>query len=93
VNLRLDARILGFLAVVLGGAQVLPLATALASGESPWPWLACGAGVAGGGLSISVAARPHARTRLPRSSMALADSTRLRTRLPASVGVCSPIRS
>jgi trk system potassium uptake protein TrkH len=68
VNLRLDARILGFLAVVLGGAHVLPLATALAFGESPWPWLACGAGVAAGGLAVSFAARPRARTLRPRDA-------------------------
>lgn len=62
MNLRQDFRILALLVAVLGAFQVLPLAIAVAFGESPWPWLASIAGLALPGLLVARLARPADRT-------------------------------
>jgi trk system potassium uptake protein TrkH len=68
VNLRLDARILGVLVASLGAFHLLPLVTALWFDESPWPWLASGAGVSLLGLAVQATARPRSRTLRPRDA-------------------------
>lgn len=68
MNLRLDARILALLIAALGVLHALPLAAALWFGESPRPWLASGAAVAGLGVSLRWAARPRSLELRPRDA-------------------------
>ena len=61
MNLRLDARIVGFLVGLLGAFQLLPLAVALLYGESPLPYLASGLAALACGLALALLAQPGER--------------------------------
>ncbi len=68
MNLRLDARVLGVLVALLGAFHGIPLVAALWFGESPWPWLASGGGVALAGLAVRAVSRPKNRVLRPRDA-------------------------
>ena len=59
MNLRLDARILGFLVGSLGAFQLLPVAVALLYGESPLPYLTSALVAGACGLALALPARPR----------------------------------
>ena len=68
MNLRLDARIVGFLVAALGAAQLLLVLVALAFGDAPLPYLASGGLCAGVGLVLALRARPIERSIRPRDA-------------------------
>jgi len=68
VNLRLDARVVGVLVALLGAFHGVPLGAALWFGESPWPWLASGAGAAFAGLAVRALSRPQSLALRPRDA-------------------------
>ncbi len=68
MNFRQDLRILALLVATLGVFQLLPLATAIGYGESPWPWIASFVGLLGPSALAARFARPTSRTLRPRDA-------------------------